>query len=1390
MSLLSWNCRGIGVPLTVKALRDLCRRYKPAVVFLIETKNKVQKMEKDRRKWFNKYSACYMDPAGQSGGLALWWDSSVKMHIDRMGQNFFHTRIDSDSFEDSVWVTFVYGPNDDRDRWKLWDEVRSFNPGSEMGWLCIGDFNDILGRHEKLGGSDRCLSKIWRFQNFMFDCGFIDMGFQGNIFTWSNNQIGNHHIKVRLDRVVCNHKLQEIFTNAQVTHREPIGSDHSPILVDLLFKDGKTSRGFVFEKRWIDHPDFKKTVGMGWSSAVVDAEDPLLIFCRRLDGCKSILAKWSKSAFPNSKKVFDKLNAELHLLLFEEFTAEAEAAISVVLSKIEEAWDREEKFWEQKARVHWLKSGDKNTRFFHAATLQRRRKNKILKLRVEDDRWVDKEEDIGAEFTKFYSSLFTASTQEGLLDVLDFVQSEITEDDNSRLMAAVTDSEIKLAAFQMGGLKAPGPDGFTGNFYQSSWSIVGADVCRFVRNFFENDVDLQNLNCTNLVFIPKVEGATSVNQFRPISLCNFSYKIISKVIVNRMKGLLLRFISENQRAFVPGRLIQDNIFIAHEAYHHLRTKKKGKNYEMAVKVDMNKAYDRLEWTFIEKVLLKLGFCTEWVSKIMKCVSSVRYNILLSGKKVGDVIPKRGLRQGDPLSPYLFIMASDVLSNMVTAFCDVNGLEGIRLARNCPILSHCFFADDALFFLKANMQNCRVFKNMIDWYCNASGQIVNLDKSCIFFSGNVPPDLKNELCVALGISGVDDPGKYLGLPVVWGRSKCDALNFVKERMVKKIQGWKQNTLTQAGREILIKAVANAVPMYPMACFKFPKRVCDNLNSLLAKFWWGQRQDEGRIHWKAWSKLAVHKSVGGKGFRDFEAFNLALLAKQSWRILTCPNDYWVCILKGLYFPNTDFLTAAKGSKASWAWSSLLEGRDELMKGLCWKIGDGKNVNIWNDGWIPSLPSFKLSARPLDDDCSVLMVSDIIGNGCWVLNDIVQWISPAEKEAILRIPIPRKVTYDSLVWAHSKNGSYTVKSGYVENVNKVTVAQVNASSSNVVPNSLWKEIWRLQVPPKVKHFLWRACSAALPTKVNLFRRKCSPNVMCPCCEKEAETLEHLLFFCDWAKRALFCCMLSVRVDCIGFSSFENWCLKWMVEDNSIDDRCKSFLATMCWEIWKERCQCVFEKHSTNPVLVGIRAANLCDDYWNCHMTREAVSGVSSLTQSVVAASSSAPDAGFLKFNSDGSFFEDRTCAGIGIVVRNHAGEVVDGFGAAVKALSAFSAEALALLKACDMAMALQLRCVVFETDCRDLFLAVSNEDASADWRNDATVSDIVVTLRSSPEYSLKLVSRQANTAADYVAKMAAKEMCPFGWVATPPSPPAKILSRDCGFLVGREASRDGVG
>lgn len=382
--------------------------------------------------------------------------------------------------------------------------------------------------------------------------------------------------------------------------------------------------------------------------------------------------------------------------------------------------------------------------------------------------------------------------------------------------------------------------------------------------------------------------------------------------------------------------------IAHEVFHHLKLKKSGYDFEMGLKIDMNKAYDRKEWDFLETVMLKFNFAATWVRLIIVCLRTVSFSVLINGKPSEFFQPSRGLRQGDPLSPYLFIIVGEVLTSMINQACYANALHGLRLGVDGPLLSHLLFVDDSLFFLQASVGNCQCLMKILNDYCSASGQRVNFAKSSLFFSANTPLELQMLISNIFGIPGSEDPGKYLGLPTMWGKSKKQALAYVKDTINQKIQGWKQVHLTPAGKEVLIKSVLNAIPAYPMTIFLFTDGVRKELESLMAKFWWGDSDKGGKIHWLSWDKLGLPKAEGGLGFRCLKDFNLALLAKLCWRIIHEPNALWVQVIKGLYFPHTDFLSAVKGARASWAWSSILEGRNLINDNAMWPVLNGQSIN----------------------------------------------------------------------------------------------------------------------------------------------------------------------------------------------------------------------------------------------------------------------------------------------------------------------------------------------------------------------------------------------------------------------------------------------------------------
>ena len=410
---------------------------------------------------------------------------------------------------------------------------------------------------------------------------------------------------------------------------------------------------------------------------------------KKIVNCRIELLKWRNKFQGNSRRRIEDLKHQLEELRKGEYQNKRERSMDLK-NQLKKAYEDEDVYWSQKARVSWLRGGDRNTQYFHACTKGRRKRNKILNLQRGDGTWTLNEQEIGVEVEEYYQGLFTSSGAQCLEEILHGIPHSITDQMNNNLTKPVEEKEVKKALFSIHPNKAPGPDGMSPLFFQKFWYFIKDDVVQAIQSFFHSSLMLKVINNTVISLIPKVDNPTDMKQYRPISLCNVLYKMISKILANRLKNVLNLCISKNQAAFVPGRQILDNVILSHEFLHHLKNKRQGNAAFLALKLDMSKAYDRVEWRFLEAIMKKMGFCNKWINWIMSCIATVTYSFNINGEHRGFVTPKRGIRQGDPLSFYLFLLCSEGMSNVLKKAEASKKISGLKISRRGPSITHLFF----------------------------------------------------------------------------------------------------------------------------------------------------------------------------------------------------------------------------------------------------------------------------------------------------------------------------------------------------------------------------------------------------------------------------------------------------------------------------------------------------------------------------------------------------------------------------------------------------------------------------------------------------------------------------------------------------------------------------
>ncbi|XP_048503106.1 uncharacterized protein LOC104896166 [Beta vulgaris subsp. vulgaris] len=809
----------------------------------------------------------------------------------------------------------------------------------------------------------------------------------------------------------------------------------------------------------------------------------------------------------------------------------------------------------------------------------------------------------------------------------------------------------------------------------------------------------------------------------------------------------------------------DNCLIAHELVGGIKQRTKGKLHLAALKIDMFKAYDKVDWDFLDWLLSQMRFpaiCHHW---IMQCVTTVSYSILINGEPSKRFIPSCGLRQGDPLSSYLFILVMEILSRMLVKGTEDKIFQGIKLSRTGPAVSHLFFADDSLIFFKASPEACEGVKNILAKFSRISGEVINYHKSLIMFSPNTPLDLRNQMRSIVNTPSADSIGKYLGCNIEVNGRNTRQFHPLIEKVEQRLSSWHHLSLSIAGRVMLINSVLSMLSLHILSVFLIPKTTAGKLNSIFARFLWAGSRASKPIYWINKSTLELPKGGGGLGIRNVNLFNKALLTKQAVRIHNSSHSLISQIYCAKYrnSPVNLVLQKHKLGKTSWGFRGLCRAIQECSEGFAKVIGNGADTYILKEKWLKGVGIETKQGIDLEA-LGLQKVRDLMHASQNSWNPALIWkvFSTSTAIQILSTHIPTEECQDHFKWIGSKSGALRVKDVYAHLLMSKGRLGLNQNDTR-----FWSKLWATDLLPKWKFFVWRLLHKALATNSNLIKRKVDLQKECYICHQHMEDESHLFRDCDTVTRIWSSSNLGIKTSSSKFIPFGEWIKNflqffWKIEGVK-SERANVFVATL-WSIWIYRNNIVFRHLYENPITILKRTNDLVKEFSESNRLKESYRSKTSFNvdgqQRNFSLPGSSSHQGICVILVDGAwkrYSNKFPRAGIGWAAYVNEEKLFEG-NEMVMASSALLAEALAIHKGLYEAQFKGIRHLQIHSDSKEVVRACESQDQA--FEITPIISDIMA-IRSKFTYcEIKYVSRLDVTPAHRLA-VAAR----LGFRAPPP-------------------------
>jgi hypothetical protein len=809
-------------------------------------------------------------------------------------------------------------------------------------------------------------------------------------------------------------------------------------------------------------------------------------------------------------------------------------------------------YWRQRYTENKIRFGDECTKFFHAmATISYRRNSISQLLNSEGAVITDHAGKADMIWHAFRGRMGITTNPTMLFDLHNLIAHH---DDLSALAEPFQQAEIDGIIQKMPPDKTPGPDGFNGHFLKKCWHLVKDDFYRLCVDFFAGCGNLECINDSFIALVPKKINPEGVNDYRPISLLNCSIKVLTKLLADRLQCKILQLVHKNQYGFIKSRSIQDCLAWCFEYIHQC---KQSRREAIILKLDFEKAFDTVEHTAIIQVLQHMSFPDRWISWVKAILSSGTSSVILNGVAGRKFKCKRGVRQGDPLSPLIFVLAAELLQVVVNKAAS-QGLLQPPIPHHdgdYPIVQ---YADDTLLIMQVDARQIFFLKALLNSFSESTGLKVNHSKS-LMLPINVSLERMEILASTFGCQIGSLPFTYLGLPMGTTKPRVDDYAPLMDRIERRLTSC-SSLLSSSGRLQLVQSVITSTATYAMCTLKLPKGVIDNIDRARKQcLWRGSDRSKKGGNLAAWPMVTKPKNKGGLNVTNLYVQNDALLIKHLHKFYNKVDVPWVKLVWNAYYEGK--VPHATREMGSFWWRDI-QRLSTLFRGIArCIIGDGTSVSFWEDLWSVGVLSFRYPRLYSHAHDAGISVNEIISAPD--LDSL--FMLPLTQEAFGELQELRQELQNqefdlqhSDIWTYQwGSNNYSSKKFY------------KLVFQNIPAHPVYSWMWKSKVTPRVKFFAWQVLVDRLNTKVMLRRRNLfnEPNAHCVLCAAGIdEDIDHLLFDCSFSRR----CWGRIGIQWDINLSLHARIAHCMQQQNV--PYFMEIITIAAWEIWKIRNDKIF--------------------------------------------------------------------------------------------------------------------------------------------------------------------------------------------------------------------------